>query len=273
MRRYNAYNRIGRHGGWLMKIEDYFKGEATAVKHCPVRSLCPMGVLCGVDPGEGRSALYPVITEVGVGELAWADLRHEQRVFVIKQGIFACMTDLEQNREVPFALYGCAYGIGHAELYIPRQIASAYFLRALTPGVVCSFSAKSLKHHLEALPGAVLAELLSCSLINLSAASHTQARIVSQARLYDRIVLLLIRLKELMLRDGGTGDSIALTHGQIASLVAADRAATTRALRKVEEDGLVELGYRSLRILDAVDALVASTPASRTEFHVPSCAL
>jgi len=253
-----------------MKIEEYFKGEATAVKHCPKRGECPMAMLCGHDV-DGGAGLYPTLANIATGDLVWADLRHEQRVFVIREGVFSCITDLEKDREVPFALYGSGYIIGLAELYIRREIASRYFLRALTPGTVCSFSAKALKRHLESQPGPLMAEALACSLINLSAASHTQSRIVSNPRLYDRIVLLLIRLRELAARDGRSLDSIALTHGAVASLVAADRVATTRVLHKLEQDGLVELGYRSLKICDAVDELAATIPGAHTEFHTAFC--
>ena len=42
------------------------------------------------------------------------------------------------------------------------------------------------------------------------------------------------------------------THEEVASLVASDRASVTRALRKLKEDGLVELGYKSIRMTGAL---------------------
>ena len=71
-----------------------------------------------------RSPLYPTVIEVEAGELLWADLRFEQRVFAIQSGIFVCMSNLEQGREVPLALFGRGYSTGMAELYIAREIAS-----------------------------------------------------------------------------------------------------------------------------------------------------
>jgi|GEM_PF-1053141 len=256
--------------GRPMKVEEYFKGEETAVRHCPVRSECPIGTLCGTAQAEGQAPLYPTMTEIEPGELVWVDLRYEQRVLSIRKGVFACITDLNQENEAPFSLCGAGNLTGLAELYIQREFTSTYYLRALTPATVCSFSAKSLRHRLEELPSASSHKILSCTLMNLMVAAYSQSRVMANMRLYDRIVAMLVRLKELCLRDGEGLRPISLTHGDVAALVASDRASVTRALHKIEQEGLVELGYRSLTPTPAIDQVAPRFAAVQTALHIPT---
>ena len=185
-----------------MRLDESRRGEQTAIRHCEARDLCPLGALCAAEESDERSPLYPTVIEVEAGELLWADLRFEQRVFAIQSGIFVCMSNLEQGREVPLALFGRGYSTGMAELYIPREIASTYYLRALTSGRVCSFPAKALRRHLEELPSPEVADLLSRALTNVSSASYARIKMLSKPLATDRIVMLFARLKELSAQEG-----------------------------------------------------------------------
>ena len=73
-----------------------------------------------------------------------------------------------------------------------------------------------------------------------------QVEMLSKTRVTDRIAILLARLNELLAREGRSMDELRLSHADIAGLIAADRVSVTRALRKMEEDGQVQLGYRSV---------------------------
>ena len=256
--------------GRPMKVEEYFKGEETAVRHCPMRSACPVGTLCGIAPEDSDAPLYPTMTEIAPGDLVWVDLRFEQRVLAIRNGVFACITDLAKENEAPFSLCGAGNVIGLAELYIQREFTSTYYLRALTPGTICSFSAKALRHRLEDLPAPSSHKILSCTLMNLMVAAYSQSRVMGHMRLYDRVVSMLVRLKELCLRDGEGLRPISLTHGDVAGLVASDRASVTRTLHKIEAEGLVELGYRSLTPTAALDGVAPRYSAVQTALHVPT---
>ena len=55
----------------------------------------------------------------------------------------------------------------------------------------------------------------------------------------------------------------------MARLVACDRASTTRALHKMEQDGVIELGYRCIRILPALNNLDALAADACAQFHMP----
>lgn len=252
-----------------MKLEECRRGEETAVKHCTARNLCPLGSLCTGETVDGDAPLFPTILELDAGELLWVDFRFEQRMFVIQSGIFACISNLEQGREIPLALLGSGHTAGLAELYIPREIASTYYLRALTNGRVCSFPAKALRRHLEALPSAAVADLVSRTLINLSSASYAQIKMLSKPLASERITMVLARLKELSGQEGRDLTQVRLTHSDIAALISSDRVSVTRALHKMEEDGLVELGYRSLQVAEAIDGREDLVEDARGLFHRP----
>lgn len=256
--------------GVAMKVGEGLGGDASLVRHCSARPVCPLGSICGAERPDGGAPLYPTLLTLDQGELLWTDQRFEQRAFCLRQGIFSCVANLEQEHETPFALYGRGYCIGFGELYIPRKIASTYYLRALTPGMACSFHAKALRHHLEALPPERL-QLITCSVLtNLSAASYTQLKMVSRTPLADRIAMLFIRLRDIAASEGRPLDEVNLTHGEIATLTASDRVSSTRVLHKMEEEGLIELGYRSIRLNPALEEHSDLVSEMRTEFHIPS---
>ena len=229
-----------------MKPADERKGHETAVSHCSARNTCPIGVLCGSATRAGQPALLPKIVDVEQGQLVWTDVRYEQRALVVRSGIFACLSNPEQREELVFSLFSTGDSLGLAELYLPRSLTDAYYARALTAGQVCSFASKPLRRHLEGLPTPQREKILSCICVNSTTAMYTQVETLSKTRINDRIAILLARLKELSAREGSNMAELNLTHADIAKLVAADRVSVTRALRKMEEDGLVSLGYRSI---------------------------
>lgn len=255
-----------------MMTQAYFKGNATQVKHCPVRGACPLGSLCGRSRVEGTAPLYPTFEEVARGETVWTDLRYEQRVRIVRQGIFALVPNFDYEGSVVTSLFGSGYSIGLAELYIPRTVAGTYHLIALAEGRLCSFPAKALKRHLEGLPSTESNAIISCAFTNLVEASCTQARTVSKTSLYERIVLLLARLRELRAQQGVEMTEVKLTHEEIAVLAASDRASVTRALHKLKQDGLIELGYKTIRFTDALVDAANSCLDVHVSFQCPKSA-
>ena len=248
-----------------MRLEEYLKSEESAVRHCASRDLCPFGMICGAGSDD---ALFPYVFDVDPSELIWTDLRREHRVFVIQSGLFSCIANLDHDEERPFALLGCGYTSGVAELYVDRGISQSYYLRALTESRMCSFSAKVLRRQLEGLGSPLSQRILACALLNLSGASYALSKILLQSLLYDRVSMMLVYLHQLKARDGAGTDTLALGHATIADLVGADRVAVTRTLHKMEENSLVKLGYRSITLLPA---LFEAYPAESVSplFHIP----
>lgn len=254
--------------GSAMKFEEYIKSEESAVKHCARRPLCPLGAFCGVEDAEGNVDLFPHILDVSAGDLVWTDARYQQRIYIIQSGLFECVTNLELEEEKPFALFGGGYGFGFAELYVDRKVAQTYYFRALTPGRVCSFAGKVVRRRLEELENSELGRILCCSLLNLSSASFCLTKILLESLLYDRVAQLLVYLHYLLVQGGENNDVLCLGHAAIAEILGIDRASTTRTLHKLENDGLIELGYRSIRLLEPIHhGPYADTV--RPVFHIP----
>ncbi len=254
-----------------MRMEDYLKVEATAVRRCPARQLCPIGALCEEMTSEDEeNPLFPAIVDCPRGQIAWTDPHSEQRVFFIKSGIFSCVSGLDNDQEVPFALYGCGHAAGLGELYIPRTVGRTYYLRAISHGTLCSLPAKPLRRRLESTPQAYALAVMSSALTNLSSAAYAQEKLVSRPLLSERIALLIIRLRHLAAREGRDLDEIRLTHEELAALVASDRTSVSRALQRMAQDGLVELGYRRIKPtagFDSLEGLDALRGDACAQFH------
>lgn len=194
--------------------------------------------------------------EVGKGEMLWTDLRNERRVFVVRSGIFVCMAHRgNEEREVPFALFGRAQTIGMAELYVTRSISQDYHLKALTNGSICSIPVKPLRRKIEAMPHAFSQVVLACTLTNQAAASFAQSSVATHSVLRDRVLALLLRLRNLAYAEGTCERSFALTHEDISLLVASDRVSVTRVLHRLRDEGYVELGYKSVSLTDKLIGL------------------
>lgn len=228
-----------------MRLDEFQKAEAAGIVHCPNRDLCPVGMVCGteVSPGE---ILFPAVVEFEAKNLLWTDHRYEHHVFVVRDGVLASMAHLHTEGEVPFALFGAGIGIGIADLFIPRTESNTYHMKGLMPGHICSLPNKALRRSLEHLPKEVPLKMMATSLYNQAGASLIQSILSSQPLLADRVAMLLVALMVLAKRGGWRGREIKLTHGEMAELVHADRAAVTRVLQQLEERGFIERGYKSI---------------------------
>lgn len=235
-----------------MRMNDFLKGEAIAAQSCTMRNTCPVGALCMAESEEGCVPLFPTVIDINQGDMLWTDLRSEQRVFIVRTGVLSLVAHVCEDWETPFALYGCGAAIGLAELYVPRTTADTYHLKTLVPGKVCSFLAKPLRRHMESLPKALPYEILSRSFVSMSAAALNQSAIVSKPLLRDRIALLLAVVQNLATHGGLHTDVLHITHDEIAQLVMSDRGSVTRLLKRMEQEGAVELGYRSIKVNESM---------------------
>ena len=254
----------------MIRTGSFVTGDMTQVELCPVRATCPVGALCAAGSKTEDMPLYPAIEVVERGQLVWTDVRCEQRVYVVRQGVLACIPNFDRDESVVTSLYGSGYSIGLAELYVPRSVAATYHLHALTDGQLCSFPAKAFKRHLETLPGCESQRILSCAFTNIVEAGCAQLRTVSKTSLYERIALLLARLRNLSRQQGSDLSEVKLTHEEIAELVASDRASVTRALHKLKEDGTIELGYKTITLTEAFKNYADSCVDMFANFQMPT---
>ena len=251
-----------------MKLDDYLKGETAEIESCSVRSVCPLGAICGPSRqvGGGCSPLYPSILKVDRDERLWTDMRFEQRVFILRKGAFVCMAHDEGDNEIPLSLYGKGIAIGLAEVYLPREASAQYHLRTVIPGSVCSLPMKAVKQHLEMLPSLYQQTILNSVLTNQVASMLAQVKMTSKQSYCDRVLLLLLRLFDISDKCRETKD-VRITHGEVASLIGSDRVTATRALHKARDEGYIELGYTSIKLNDKLLRREDFARDARAEFY------
>lgn len=246
-----------------MKPKEFLKGEISEVEHCATRAMCPLGLICGVTRNGDMPPLFPTITSIGKGEMLWTNLRFENRIFIIHDGVFVTIGHTEQENEVPFALFGKGVAIGIGELYAPEELGGSYYVRNLLPGRVCSVPGNPVKARLESMQNPYSQKVLSCALLNQSTSAFTLSKIIAKRALYDRILALLLYLRDLTGRTGKEMSTFGITHEEIAMLVHSDRVSTTRVLHKMRDDGLIDIGYKSITLhideVGAVEELAAHT--------------
>lgn len=249
-----------------MKKEDYLKSEAIAIEHCLTREACPFGAVCGTGVDGDTCAVIPAMAEVQKGDMIWVDLRNEHRVVAIKSGLFVTVA-VDGDAEEVFSIYGPGYCCGLAELYVDSKVCSTYYLKALTNCTVCSFPASVLRHRLESLPTDEALRIVSYSITNWTAASFELLKLYSRGQKSERVAMLLKYLREQSGRAGEPISIVKLSHDEIAFLLRSDRASVTRALHRLEEDGLVRLGYKSIAYADDFDRRIEEYADFGLSYH------
>ena len=225
--------------------------EESQLVHCLARTMCPLGQMCAAPDSSGGSSLFPMVATLEPGEELWADARFEQRAYVIREGVFACIPNTENmEARTAAALYGRGDSFGLAELYSGRDVANMYHMRALTQACVCSAPARTLRRKLEAMDSAQSQQITSTAFMNTSCAMYFQSRVIAQIKAADRTHMLLGRIAQLARHSDERFCKIALGQADLALLADSDRMSAGRALHQLEEHGLVRLGYRSIELLE-----------------------
>lgn len=253
-----------------MRREDYLRNELIEIKHCRCRRICPLDSICGFNSDGEQEGLIPTVLDMKKGSLAWTDLRNEQRVFVIKSGLMETVAVDDDGNEEPFSVYGPGYCIGLAELYIPREVCATYYLKSLTDSAVCSISAKAVRHRLESLPAGRSNSIICHSLTNWSAASFELLKLYSHPRMTDRLLLLIKYLRSQSGRLDEPPSTLSMTHDDLADLVRADRVSVSRALRRLEDERMLKLGYKSITVSECFDQKISERLHSDFSYHNPN---
>lgn len=238
-----------------MRLRDFQRSEESAVNFCPTRNRCPIGSLCGLQDNEGGGRLMPTVVEYQQGDLLWTDLHYDRHVFILREGVLSCRAHLDPEGEAPLAIYGAGSPLGLADLYIGSEDINTYHLHAVVAGSICSLPPSLLKMRLETLDYETRQKMWAWTLYNQGVGTLIQSMISSRPLLVNRVTLLLIGLQTVAERSGKPCETIYLTHEEISQLVLSDRASVSRTLRALEEEGVVSLGYRSIRLTDKLRAL------------------
>lgn len=266
-----------------MKLDDYMKGMKVDVANCKVRGICPLGKFCGTKVNDGGPVLTPSVLEINKNDILWTDLHFDPRVLIVRKGVFSCMVHADRDKEeVPLSLYGAGIAVGMGELYAPAAVpsrasggqevvpmSSTYYLRAIFNGEICSLPAGVVRQLLESLPPRAVNQILSCVLTNSFCSATTMMKVVSHQSLQDRLIALLLFFKEMANRSGNEVDTFHVTHEELSHLVASDRVSTTRALHRIRDLGLIEIGYKAIKLLPAIMERTDLVNDAATEFYIP----
>jgi len=99
---------------------------------------------------------------------------------------------------------------------------------------------------------AVTTDELAADLINAIGQTYTYIQRISSQRLRNRLAAALLELAQTPLaqRDSRGQVLIRITHDELAAVIGSVRETTTKAIRELAQDGLIEPGYARLRLLD-----------------------
>jgi CRP-like cAMP-binding protein len=128
---------------------------------------------------------------------------------------------------------GHAFGPFSQDLAQDKLISS---LQALTDMEVCKIPCQGLGHYTKQHPS-----ILYNFMLQANSAVHMLLRqvwIKSPRRVYDKVLRALLVLNELH------GEDLTVSHDDIALIVDADRTSVTRALDRLQDEGMVALKYR-----------------------------
>lgn len=231
-----------------MKVSDHNSRLRLEVEHCPMRPGCPLAFMCGVALNDGKP-LLPVISDVGYGEMIWTDLNTRHRVCVVRSGLLLNRVYASRDEEIPHSIFGMGFVGGIPDIYIPYVASDFYFFSGLVTGQLCSFDGGFAKERIDAL-GTPQAQLLIARIgLNHTTSIYSQTLTFAHRRVRDKVVSVLLRVEGELSRQPGFGGELPIAHDDVAFLACIERATASRELKRLAQEGFIDLGYRRIRVL------------------------
>lgn len=165
-------------------------------------------------------------------------------LYVVLSGILTAFYYLPSGEPVVVGNMGRGATVG--ELELPLTKGEPYNVMALTPVRLCRICIEYLTSLLSMNPS-YQKYILAAS----EKAARCMARqiwVMNAQRVYDRVVRMLMVLCNTGLETDEEGYFIPITHEDLAFLIHTDRISITRALKKLETEGFVELDYKHIHI-------------------------
>ena len=177
---------------------------------------------------------------------------HAERMVLVLRGQLQVYESDPSGREMTLAVLEGGTSVGATGLVprTPRELR----VRVLEPTLLCYLEQGDLERlaHSNLEVGLGLARMLAGRLVWMEARWADLAAKEVPGRLAS--VLLLLIESEGVVTPEGYRIPTRYTHGQIASMIGANREATTKAFGRLQEEGGVELRERYIYVVD-VDAL------------------
>jgi CRP-like cAMP-binding protein len=164
------------------------------------------------------------------------------RIYLVKTGAVRVYQISPEGRELTTAILRPGQLLGTAALAGSQQAA---FAEALEPQTcVCDATAEEFLRMMSAHP--VLAAKIMVTLARQALRLEQQLEQLAFREVPVRIAQALIQLAE----DNGGELPSSITHESLAKLISSTRETVSKILGQFAEEGLVELGYRRIRVLD-----------------------
>jgi len=187
-------------------------------------------------------------THVEQGETIYTPEENSERLFVLKRGRVRVYKIDPEGHELTLSVVEDGTILG--EMALTGQHLPGVYLQALKPSVVATLKRRDLEHLILKAPevGLRLVRLLSERLheteTRLAELTHKDvtARLASQ--------VLRLRENEGVITGEGCKIPTRYTHEQLATMIGSKRVPVTRAFRKLEEAGAVELKDRHMHVTD-----------------------
>src|SRR5215217_2213942 len=174
-----------------------------------------------------------------------------ERLFILKKGRVQLYEIEESGDEITLSLIedGDVFG----EMALTGQSLSGLYVRALAPSTVVSMRREDVEHLIMNKPEVGLR--LVRDLAQRLHASDALTDVVGKGVPVRLATLILTLVDSEGVRSSESYRILThYTHEQLASMIGCKRVAVTRAFRKLEEDGAVELKDRRIVVKD-IDAL------------------
>jgi CRP/FNR family transcriptional regulator, cyclic AMP receptor protein len=165
------------------------------------------------------------------------------RIYLVKTGSVRVYQISPEGRELTTAILRPGQLLGTAALAGVRQ--QAAFAQALEPQTcVCDATADEFLGMMSAHP--VLAAKVMVTLARQALRLEQQLEQLAFQEVPVRLAQALVQLAE----DNGGELPSSLTHEEVSRLISSTRETVSKVLGEFADQGLVELGYRRIRVLD-----------------------
>lgn len=218
---------------------------------CSINHSCLFSSYC---QNPGLQTTYPQKIETfRKGQIIYEEAK-DQSAYIIISGIGmmnmgVMYNDTHVEEQLNLALLGKEYAFGSI---VPSKSSFfvSYHVQTLTNMKACKLPYAGLKVYLSSDPSVLEKIFLANDLI--SNAFMRQQWIMNTNKVYDRVQRALIVLNTVR---GKSWNRVPLniTHEDLAEIVKADRPSVTLGLKKLQSQGLIELGYGKVWLNNELD--------------------
>ncbi|NPV78458.1 MAG: Crp/Fnr family transcriptional regulator [Anaerolineae bacterium] len=209
---------------------------------CPIRNICYSSFACS--PDNMLRGLAPAGLEYyKKGEMIFYGEDPEQAVLIMQSGIGVAFNFQTNGEVMIIGIVGPGIMIGEVEALF--HIKYPYVVKALTSVTVCKLYGPHLvqlvKENMSCLSQVVAA------IENNDHSLGRQLWIMNAQRVQERLRRAIVIMANFR-AFSGEDMTLPLTHDDFALVVNTDRPTVSRCLKRLEDEGFIQLGYQSITV-------------------------